>query len=443
MEVLSVGGSAASAHKRGAATGLKEPYFTGQGAGTLPTIPAMMQADVLVRGGGVVGHSLALALARQGLKVALAAAPRVPPDLSLCARPPEGVEKTWERPGVFSSSSSAASVDVRAYALNAASRHLLQTLKVWDALPPSAVTPVLEMRIAGDAQGAALTFSAWQQAVQALAWIVDVPALEQALQTAVRFAQHITVVDESADAVQAPLTALCEGKASSSRARLGIAVTRHAYGHQAIAARLVCQHPHNGVAHQWFGNPEVLALLPVDAPLAGRTVALVWSVPDARAAELRALPQADFERALGYASQGVLGRLELVSPRAAWPLLRSQAHTWCGPGWVLVGDAAHASHPLAGQGLNLGLADVACLARVLSERESWRGLGDEKLLRRYPRARAVPTGVMDQGVDALWQLFAADNPWMKTARNLGLATIEQLPFFKRQLVRRAFGTQEY
>jgi 2-polyprenyl-6-methoxyphenol hydroxylase-like FAD-dependent oxidoreductase len=372
----------------------------------------MMQADVLVRGGGVVGHSLALALAREGFKVALAGASR---------------------------GASAASVDVRAYALNAASRHLLQTLKVWDALPPSAVTPVLEMRVAGDAPEAALTFSAWQQAVEALAWIVDVPALEQALQTAVRYAQHITVVDESADTVQAPLTALCEGKASSSRARLGVDVTRHAYGHQAIAARLVCEHPHNGVAHQWFANPEVLALLPVDAPLAGRTVALVWSVSDARAAELRALPQADFEQALVDASQGVLGRFELVAPRAAWPLVRSRANTWSGPGWVLVGDAAHGIHPLAGQGLNLGLADVVCLAQALFQRESWRGLGDEKLLRRYVRARAAPTWIMDQGVDGMWQLFAAADPLVKWSRNVGLSMLDQLPVLKRALISKALG----
>jgi 2-polyprenyl-6-methoxyphenol hydroxylase-like FAD-dependent oxidoreductase len=371
----------------------------------------MMQADVLVRGGGVVGQSLALALARQGLKVALACSPTTP-----CA----------------------ASADVRAYALNAASRALLQQLKVWGALPSSAVTPVLEMRIAGDLPGAGLTFSAWQQAVEALAWIADVPTLEQALQTAVRYAQHITLVD-AADAVQAPLTALCEGKTSHSRARLGIAVTGHAYGHQAIAARLVCDYAHNGVAHQWFGSPEVLALLPVDAPLAGRTVALVWSVPDARAAELRALPKADFEQALVEASQGVLGRLELVSPRAAWPLARCQAQAWSGPGWVLVGDAAHAIHPLAGQGLNLGLDDVACLARVLSERESWRGLGDEKLLRRYVRSRATPTWVMDQGVDGLWQLFASRSTQLQELRNRGMSLVNHTPVIKRWLAKRALG----
>lgn len=371
-----------------------------------------MQADVLVRGGGVVGQSLALSLARQGLQVAL-----VGP----------------------SAASAPTSADVRAYALNAASRALLQKLKVWDALPPSAVTPVLEMRVAGDRPGAGLTFSAWQQAVEALAWIVDVPALEQALQTAVQYAQHITVVDDPAVAVQAPLTALCEGKTSLSREQLGVAVNRQAYGHQAIAARLVCEHPHNGVAHQWFGNPEVLALLPLDSPMAGRTVALVWSVSDARAAELRTLPQADFEQVLVEASRGVLGHLELVSPRATWPLVRSQAQTWSGPGWVLAGDAAHGIHPLAGQGLNLGLADVACLAQVLFERESWRGLGDEKLLRRYARARMVPTWVMDQGVDGLWQLFAAENPMVKEARNWGLTALDRLTALKRRLVSNALG----
>jgi 2-polyprenyl-6-methoxyphenol hydroxylase-like FAD-dependent oxidoreductase len=384
--------------------------------GRTPTIVAMMQADVLVRGGGVVGQCLALALARQGLQVALLG---------------------------LSSASAAANPDVRAYALNAASRALLQKLKVWDALPPSALTSVLEMRIAGDQPGATMTFSSWQQAVDALAWIVDVPALEQALQTAVRYAPHITVVDDRAAVVRAPLTALCEGKSSVSREQLGVAATRHAYNHQAIAARLVCERPHQGVAHQWFGHPDVLALLPMDSPDAGRTVALVWSVPDARAEELRTMSQATFEQALFEASSGVLGHMELVSPRAAWPLVRSQAQTWSGPGWVLAGDAAHGIHPLAGQGLNLGLADVTCLAQVLFERESWRGLGDEKLLRRYARARAVPTLVMDQGVDALWQLFATDNPWIKKARNVGLAALEQLPFVKRQLVRHAFGNQGY
>lgn len=391
---------------------LEREAFYGANSGTLPTIPNMMQADVLVRGAGVVGQTLALALGRQGLNVALVGSSSAP----ISTRP-----------------------DVRAYALNAASRALLQTLKVWDTLPPTSVTPVLEMQIRGDAHNACLTFSAWQQTVEALAWIVDVAALEQALQMAVRYAQHIAVVADANLPVQAPLVALCEGKISSSRDRLGVRVERFSYGQNAIAARLLSEIPHNGVAHQWFAGEQVLALLPMDAPRAGSTVALVWSVPEQHASELLALPDTEFEAALTQASQGTLGNLQLTSARQAWPLFRSQAQTWSGEGWVLVGDAAHGIHPLAGQGLNLGLADVACLARVLGERETWRGLGDAKLLRRYERARVLPTWAMDQGVDGLWRLFAAAHPAAREARNWGFSALEKLPVIKRWLTSRALG----
>lgn len=369
------------------------------------------EVDVVVRGGGAVGQSLALALGRQGLLVGLAA--------------PE--------PAV------AAGADVRAYALNAASRALLRDLKVWDALPPSAVTPVDEMQVTGDAPGAGLAFSAWQQGAEALAWIVEVPALERALQEAVRFSPHVTRLAEGAGPVRAPLTAICEGKASQSRAQLGVSVRQDRYGQQAVAARLVGERPHGGCARQWFGSPEVLALLPMDAPQPGRSLGLVWSVPDERAERLLALPAPEFEQSLRDASGDALGRLELVSERKAWPLVRSRVDPWCGPGWVLVGDAAHGVHPLAGQGLNLGLADVACLARVLSNKESWRGLGDDRLLRRYARERAAPTRAMDAGIDGLWQLFAAPGAGARELRNLGLNLVNRLPPLKRWLAGRALG----
>lgn len=366
--------------------------------------------DVCVRGGGIVGRCLALALARQGLQVGLV------PDAG------EGAASTPSTP------------DVRAYALNAVSVELLRQLKVWETLPPAAATPVHDMRIEGDAAGSGLDFSAWEQRVGELAWIVDVALLERQLADAVRFAPHLTVL---ADAPQAALMALCEGKASATRASLGVGMQRHAYGHRAIATRLVASEPHLNRARQWFRAPDVLALLPMDAPEPGRSYALVWSLPEERAQELLNLSAPQFEQALAEATGGAAGTLALATERAAWPLMIAQADAWCGPGWVLLGDAAHVVHPLAGQGLNLGLADVATLARVIAAREPWRPLGDEKLLRRYVRERAAPTWAMGRLTDGLLQLFSSPAPAAQELRNRGMTLVNHAPPLKRWLVGRA------
>ena len=371
----------------------------------------MKPCDVLVRGAGIVGRSLALSLARLGLQVSLQAAP-----------PLTGVP------------------DVRTYALNAASVALLQGLKVWDALPPHAATAVREMVIEGDVPGAALAFSAWQQRVRELAWIVDAAVLEAALGDAVRYAPHIHCIGP-ADGPPPPaaLTAVCEGRHSAGRAELGVAVDQRAYGHRAIAARLAADRPHQGIARQWFRAPDVLALLPFDTPAPGASYGLVWSLPDDAADALMALDDAAFSARLNEASGGAAGALRLVSARATWPLLRARAEAWNGPGWVLVGDAAHVVHPLSGQGLNLGLADVAALSRVIAAREPWRQLGDPKLLRRYGRERSAPTWAMTQVTDGLLNLFAHPNPAVRELRNRGLGLVNQLGPVKRWLTGRALG----
>jgi ubiquinone biosynthesis UbiH/UbiF/VisC/COQ6 family hydroxylase len=328
--------------------------------------------------------------------------------------------------------------DVRAYALNAASVELLRSLKVWDTLPAHAATAVLDMHVQGDAPGAALDFSAWQQRVGALAWITDVAVLERQLGVAVRFAPHVTLIDaDDPSDVPAALTALCEGKASTTRAGLGISFERHAYGHQGIAARLTSTQAHRGMARQWFRSPDVLALLPFDTPQPDHSYALVWSVPDAQAAELLALDDAGFEAELMQASAGEGGTLKLASARAAWPLMHAQANAWCGPGWVLLGDAAHVVHPLAGQGLNLGLGDVLALTGVIEARETWRALGDEKLLRRYARERLAPTWAMGQLTGGLLNLFSTEAPGLRELRNRGLTLVNQLSPLKRWLAARA------
>ncbi len=378
----------------------------------------MPSLDVCIRGDGAVGLTLALALARQGLRAGVVG----PAPAALSATP-------------------SSTTDVRTYALNAASRRLLTELRVWDALPPDAVTPVDEMRVAGDAPGGLLSFSAWQQGCEALAWIVDAAALEATLHTAARFAPHLVMLTDGDPAIAgAALTVLAEGKASASRAALGVQFERHAYGHTALAARLVADVPHGDVARQWFGAPDVLALLPFDRPESGRSFGLVWSLPAERAAALQAAPAADFEAALAEATGGAAGVLHLASARTAWPLAIAQASPLCGPGWVLVGDAAHQVHPLAGQGLNLGLADAASLARVIAAREPWRTLGDPILLRRHVRERAGPTRAMGWVTDNLLHLFAHPQPLARELRNRGMGLLNQLAPLKRLLTQRALDS---
>ncbi len=372
--------------------------------------------DVCVRGAGIVGRALALALSRQGLAVALQAPPRT---------------ATLQAPSL-----PAPREDVRAYALNAASVTLLDSLKVWSELPADARSAVFDMRVEGDAAAAVLRFSAWQQRVRELAWIVDAAALEAELASAVRYAPHVTA---TTDSVPARLLVLAEGRASATREQLGVAFETHDYGQTAIAARLRSDAPHGGLARQWFHAPDVLALLPTERPQAGHGLALVWSLPTPRAQALLALSVGEFEAELMVATQGAAGALTLASERASWPLVLARAERVFGPGWVLVGDAAHVVHPLAGQGLNLGLGDVAALVQVLAQREPWRDLADPKLLERYARERALPVQAMATLTDGLLRLFAHPAPWARELRNRGFNLVEAAAPLKRWLASRALG----
>ena len=360
--------------------------------------------DVCIRGAGMVGRTLALLLARDRLRVGLVnGAPAAP-----------------------------AQRDNRAYALNAASRDLLLRLRAWP--DEQHATPVNAMDIRGD-DGGRVRFSAGDEGVEALAWIVDVEPLLARLYEAVRFQPQVELLPAPQPAA---LTVVCEGRASATREEFGINFDVASYPQRAIAARLDCEKPHGGVAHQWFESGNVLALLPLGGPQ-GNSVALVWSVQEPRADELLAMAPDDFTARLSACSGHELGRMTLTSERTAWPLQRAQADRWCGPGWVLAGDAAHNVHPLAGQGLNLGLADAEKLAQVLHEREYWRSLGDVKLLRRYERARKMDVLAMAWTTDGLQQLFAQPTePWA-LLRNWGMRGFDHSGPVKRWVVRQAMG----
>lgn len=355
-----------------------------------------------------MGQSLALQLASQRLRVALVSA------------------------------HTPAQADVRAYALNVASKNLLTALRVWPEAEHA--TPVRRMDVWGDA-GGQVRFDQAALGCDALAWIVDVPALEQRLADAVGYQPLIERVSADAPVPKAALEVVCEGRHSAQGAARGAALAFQPYGQRAIAARLQAAQPHDGVARQWFANGEVLALLPMGGAAQAKSLALVWSVSNARADALVALPPAEFEQRLNQATRGD-AQLALASERASWPLMLGKATRWVGPGWALAGDAAHCIHPLAGQGLNLGLADVAELACVLAARggaDYWRGLGDPRLLRRYERARQADVAKMSALTDQLQRLFTHPESHWQTLRNTAMRAVEHSGPVKHWLARQAMG----
>jgi 2-polyprenyl-6-methoxyphenol hydroxylase-like FAD-dependent oxidoreductase len=376
--------------------------------------------DICIRGAGIVGSTLALLLARERINVTLVESPHAH-----------------------------TAPDVRAYSLNGAAMALLQDLRCWPDSP--AVTPVHQMQVWGD-QGAVLNFGAHEQGVGELNWMVDVPVLQERLAAAVQFQPQIEVVQAP---VVAPLTVVCEGRASQTRAELGVGFDITPYEQHAVATRLVCDQAHGGVARQWFGwglvpglsqpQSEILALLPLGGE-GGREVALVWSVHPMRTQALMALPAEAFAAELAQACNWALGRMTLSAERAVWPLQLARAQRWTGsvPGqpkqsFALAGDAAHTVHPLAGQGLNVGLADVDELVRVIRAKEFWRPLNDLKLLRRYERARQADVQAMGLVTDGLQRLFAQPGPVWQNLRNWGMRGFDRSGPIKHWMTQHAMG----
>jgi ubiquinone biosynthesis UbiH/UbiF/VisC/COQ6 family hydroxylase len=382
--------------------------------------------DICIQGSGIVARTLALLLAKERFRVALVSAAK-----------PESAS------------------DVRAYALNAASKNLLESLRVW---PDAAhATPVLGMQVHGDTTGR-VNFSAAEHGSEALAWIVDVEALEEQLLQAVKYQPLITPIEQVASthlqnsntAIRRDLTVICEGKNSVTRDQLGVEFDVTPYHQHAIAARLTGTLPHNNQALQWFNNGDILAFLPLSetqSGAAGNSVALVWSVAKERANSLMAFTAEEFAAEVAINSGHALGEMTLYSERAVWPLQLARADKWVGKSaelgsWALAGDAAHTVHPLSGQGLNLGLADVAELANVLAEirgKEYWRSVGDLKLLRRYERARKLDALALGTVTDGLQQLFARSESPLQALRNWGMQGFERSGGLKQWVTKRAMG----
>lgn len=376
---------------------------------------------MVVVGAGPVGASLARAA--RGLKVALLAQARREP------RPlPEH------------------SFDARVYALSPGNVAFLEQIGVWQAVAEARRAPVRSMRIFGDDGASCLEFDAYRAGVPALAWIVEDATLQDALwqgldatvgePEGLRLSAESVVVDlRGGGSLQARLAVGADGANSFVRRAAGIAASERDYGQAAVVANFRSASAHRGCAYQWFRGGAVLALL----PLPGEQVSMVWSLPLEEAKRVSSLEADALSREVEAASHGALGRLELAAAPRSYPLRRLSAKRLVAPRIALAGDAGHVIHPLAGQGLNLGLQDVRELAAVLAGRDEGRDPGDLRLLRRYERGRAEPILAMNIAVDGLFTLFKGESETLARLRNAGLNLVDRVPVLKNVLIRQAMN----
>ena len=381
--------------------------------------------DIAIIGAGLVGASLAAALAPSGLSVALVEprAPAVPGD-------------AW---------------DSRIYAVSPGSAAFLADVGAWQGGDARRTERVETMRIFGDEPSAQLQFSAYEAGLRELAFIAEGGRLQSALWQCVSLAPHVRifclakceallqhtdyaeVVLDGGTTLRAKLVVGADGAQSWVREQAGIKVIAHDYAQSAVVANFACGLPHQGTAYQWFRPDGVLALL----PLPGNRVSMVWSTSETQAQELLALDTVALAQRVSVASDGVVGALNVITPAAAFPLRLQRVGEFVKPRLALVGDAAHNVHPLAGQGVNLGFRDARELAAVLCDRGAQSDCGDYALLRRYERARKEDVLSMQLATDGLQKLFASNAVWLSRARNLGMRVVASQPFIKNLLVKHA------
>ena len=381
--------------------------------------------DILIVGGGLAGLALASALGDTRFRIAL-------------------VERRPPRP--------APDWDARIYAVSPANADFLQAIGAWKHMAPERIAPIHSMRVFGDG-GAQLDFSAYEAGVGELGWILEsslmacelwesvkrqgnltllCPAAPQALQVTAATAV-LTLNDNSH--VSAKLVVGADGRDSWVREALGLRAISTPYGEMGLVANFECQHPHRGIARQWFRCDGVLAWL----PMAGNRVSIVWSTPDENARAMLALSAEELCARVAAAGNKELGTFKLLTPAAAFPLRLTYLPRIVAPRLALVGDAAHGIHPLSGHGINLGYQDAKALAALLAASPDWQDIGSERLLRRYQRERREETLSMQAATHALHHLFAKDFPGLKPLRNLGMNLTNRLPPLKSFLVRYAIG----
>jgi 2-octaprenyl-6-methoxyphenol hydroxylase len=387
---------------------------------------------MIIIGGGLIGPALALALAPSGIRVAVvdrvAAERRAEPDF-----------------------------DGRAYAIAFGSARLLQALGVWAAVEKNA-QEIRDIHVGEGIPGGVplLHFDPRELDEGRVGWIVEDRWLRGALLAAMDAADGITqlapvevagIVYDGAGAtvrlaahraLSAPLVVACDGRRSPVAEAAGIRRLRWGYEQTGLVNAIAHELPHNGMAHQSFFPGGPFAVL----PLPGDRSSLVWSERTAAADRLQGLDVAAFTAEIAARIGPRLGRIELAGRRWAYPLDLTLAERYVAPRLALAGDAAHGIHPIAGQGLNIGLRDVAALAEVLVEAARiGEDVGAANVLERYQRWRRFDATSLALGMDALNRLFSNDNPALRLARDTGLGAVNRLASLRRAFMREAAGVE--
>jgi 2-octaprenyl-6-methoxyphenol hydroxylase len=392
-----------------------------------------MDNDLIIVGGGLNGPALALAAAQSGFRVtiidSLAIDTRKDPDF-----------------------------DGRSYALALASMRLLRGIGVWDAIKDHA-QPMLEIKVTDGRIGEGpspwmMHFDHAEIEEGPMGYMVQDRHLRRAFLDAMAADDRITqlaeetVVAQSTDASGVTVTLASgkvvhgylligsDGRKGGTATRAGIKRTGWGYGQTAVVCAVAHEKPHGGIAHQFFMPAGPLAIL----PLTENRSSIVWSETDARAAELIAMNDADFMEALRPAFGSFLGQISLTGARFSYPLGLTLANSFIADRMALIGDAAHGVHPIAGQGLNAGLRDVAALADVLeTARARGEDIGGAQALARYQEWRRFDTATLALATDTFNRLFSNDNPLIRAARDLGMGVVNATPSLRRSFMRRAAG----
>jgi 2-octaprenyl-6-methoxyphenol hydroxylase len=391
-------------------------------------------ADVLIVGGGLNGPALALALAQGGQRVTV-----------IDARPrPNRAE---------------AGFDGRAYALAIASKRLLGMIGVWPMIAAKA-QPIHQIKasdgLAG--QGPApffLTFDAAEIEEGPMGFLVEDRYLYAAFLAAIDASPNVTLLSSetvtgqevlpngvsitlaSGQVLTGRVLVGCDGRGSGTATRAGIARIGWGYGQTALVTAIRHEVDHNGIAHQFFMPEGPLAILPLAG---GHHSSIVWSETADNATRIQALPNDEYLAALRPRFGDFLGQIELAGDRFTYPLSLSLAEHFVAPRVALVGDSAHGVHPIAGQGLNLGLRDVGALAQVMIE-AARRGedIGSPVTLEAYQRWRRFDATALALGMDTVNRLFSNDNPILRAGRDLGLGLVNRMPALRRRFIRQAAG----